>query len=434
MKKFFFTFILSTCMISVLHAKTISFKHTVTAKTSLDDAIESYLHSLPLHQQLAQLFLVNIQGNETYAPVEYIKAKNSNDSVPVVPGGCLFFSYNIADSAQQVIAFTSSIASYCNEHNIIRPYIAIDQEGGSVNRLRKLTVPLPSNRTVATLYSARQAFNLYEMQALQMSALGFDMNLAPVTEPITSENDDFLDDRSYGNSIKTIVYSIACINAYRQGNIHCIIKHFPGNTNVDPHSGLPEISMSKDDVYKELLIPFFLVSAAQPAGILMSHAKVKEFLEHTATDTMDCIPACLSTFWCTDILRDTFCYDGLILSDDIFMAALQNNGYAPEKAAIMAVNAGVCILMLSEKKFASVLEVLAHECQKNPSFAQKVYEAEKKVIQYKIAAGILSVKQNSANNGKPFIATVNEREQKGSEQERLHQFEEVWKSYREQFK
>ncbi|MCR5764133.1 MAG: glycoside hydrolase family 3 protein [Treponema sp.] len=424
MIKRFFSFIILFCIINAVYAD----------KNRTNDAVESYLRSLPLHQRLSQLFLVNIQGDKSYVPVEYITLKDSDDIVPVVPGGCLFFNYNIATSAAEVIEFTSSIASYCDKHGMLRPYIAVDQEGGYVNRLRNLTVPLPSNRTVAENYTAKQAFELYNMQAKQMRALGFDMNLAPVTEPLNSENAQFLDDRSYGERVKTVVYSIACIRAYRQGGINCIIKHFPGNTNVDPHSGLPEISMPQKNVYDELLLPFFLVSASEPAGILMSHAKVKEFLEPGKSGNLECIPACLSKFWCTDILRDAFGYEGLILSDDIFMAALQDNGYSPETAAVMALNAGVDIIMLSEKKFLSVLKVLSKECQNNPVFAQKVFEAEKKVIKYKIDAGILSVKSNPDKEDENIIVSVSLPEQKGSERQRLLQFESVWQSYRKNFK
>ncbi len=424
MKKFLFSFVIFFCMIHSLYAE----------KSSADAAIESYLLSLPEYQRLSQLFLVNIQGDSDYVPVEYIKVNDSDRAVPVVPGGCLFFNYNIASSAQKVIEFTSSIASYCDEHKVVRPYIAVDQEGGYVNRLKNLTVPLPSNRTVAQKYSAQQAFDLYSMQARQMHALGFDMNLAPVTEPLTLENADFLDERSYGDRVKTVVYSIACIRAYRLGKIDCIIKHFPGNTNVDPHSGLPEISMSARGVYEQLLIPFFLVSSAEPAGILMSHAKVKAFSEQTDSGRMECIPACLSKFWCTDMLRSSFGYEGLVFSDDIFMAALQANGFSAEKACVMALNAGVDVIMLSEKKFVNVLKVLDAECKKNPSFAQKVFDAEKKVIQYKINAGILSLKPDSERANSYNVHERSQIEQRGSEKERFAEFERVWKSYRENFK
>ena len=423
MNKCFVSFIISFCLL-----------HNAYANKDRDRAIEEYIRSLPVHQQLSQLFLVNIQGDSDYVPVEYVSLENSRDLVPVVPGGCLFFNYNIASSAEEVIKFTSSIASYCEKHKIVRPYIAVDQEGGYVNRLKNLTVPLPANRTVAQKYSAQQAFNLYNMQAVQMHALGFDMNLAPVAEPLTADNTDFLDDRSYGDRVNTVVYSIACIRAYRQGGIQCIVKHFPGNTNIDPHSGLPEISMSKNAVYEQLLLPFFLVSGANPSGILMSHAKVKEFLEPTFSRAPENIPACLSRFWCSDVLRDAFGYEGLILSDDIFMVALQDNGYPPEKAAVMALDAGVDIIMLSEKKFVKVMEVLARECRNNPAFAQKVFEAEKKVIQYKIEAGILSLQQDASGSGKICVVAVNQQQQRGTEQNRLRRFEEVWQSYREQFK
>lgn len=388
------------------------------AYSNKNKAVEKYLHSLPVYQQLSQMFLVNIQGDSVYFPVEY-----TEEGSPVVPGGCLFFNYNIAKDAESVISFTSSISDYCNKYNIDRPYIAVDQEGGYVNRLRNLTIPLPSSLDIADNYTAKQAYNIYLLQARQMNALGFDMNLAPVAEVLTEENKAFLENRSYGDKVKTSVYSVACINAYRDGGINCVVKHFPGNTNVDPHSGLPEIMLSQKNVWNDLLLPFFFVTSASPAGVLMSHAKLKNFEDST--------PACLSKFWCSEILRDTFGYTGLIISDDIFMAALQKNGYSPEKAAIMAVNAGVDVLMLSEKKFMNVLHVIAEECKRNEAFAQKVLEAEKKVILYKIDAGILSLEKNV--DGSYSVVPVALEKQLGTKDERIKRFENAKRLYKEMF-
>ena len=100
----------------------------------------------------------------------------------------------------------------------------------------------------------------------------------------------------------------------------------------------------------------------------------------------------------------------------------------------MALNAGVDVIMLSEKKFVNVLKVLDAECKKNPSFAQKVFDAEKKVIQYKINAGILSLKPDSERANSYNVHERSQIEQRGSEKERFAEFERVWKSYRENFK
>ena len=171
-----------------------------------------------------------------------------------------------------------------------------------------------------------------------MRELGFDMNLAPVVEICTPANAEFLEGRSFGNLEQVITYGRACINAYENNRIATVLKHFPGNSNTDPHTGLPEITLSKEALL-EIIVPFREFAKMEPSAILMSHART------TAID--EGVPACLSKVWVTDILRKEYGYEGLIFSDDIFMGALADNGYPPEEAAIRAVEAGIDCIMIS---------------------------------------------------------------------------------------
>jgi beta-N-acetylhexosaminidase len=117
----------------------------------------------------------------------------------------------------------------------------------------------------------------------------------------------------------------------------------------------------------------------------MSHARTSAYDSET--------PACLSRFWVTEVLRQDFGYQGLILSDDIFMAALEKNGFPPEKAAIMAMEAGIDVIMLSEKKFGSVLQLLLDKSQKESEFKSLLDAAVERVIEVKIKAGLLSFQE-----------------------------------------
>ena len=212
-----------------------------------------------------------------------------------------------------------------------------------------------------------------------MKELGFDMNLAPVAEVCTEGNKDFLDGRSFGNSFQVRQYGLACINAYENNGIATVLKHFPGNTNTDPHTGLPEITLTKKEL-EESIEPFRELVKYEPAVVLMSHART------TAVDVG--VPACLSKVWVTDILRNEYGYKGLIFSDDIFMGALADNGYPPEVAAIRAVEAGVDCIMISEKCFAKAGKVLYNRAKEDSTFEAKIDQAVKRIIKYKIEAGL----------------------------------------------
>ena len=135
------------------------------------------------------------------------------------------------------------------------------------------------------------------------------------------------------------------MNGFENSGIGTVLKHFPGNSNTDPHTGLPEILWDEETLQKNVLIPFERLSSLNPSGILMSHARLS--LSDSKT------PACLSEYWVSQVLRNKMEFDGLIFSDDIFMDALQKNGFPPEKAfagrALRMGNAhiGYCACRLS---------------------------------------------------------------------------------------
>lgn len=344
--------------------------------------LTDYIKNMPLENKIAQLFIENLEGNTKFRTYENMKAitdKDDDEERPLVAGGYLFFSYNIADSVQAQKDFNNSINDFCRQNKIIPPYLAVDQEGGWVSRLKKLNTKLPSNQDVAKNNSIAQSYEIYREQAQQMQTMGFHMNLAPVIEVCTPDNEDFLDGRSFGSFEQVLNYGRACVNAYENNQIATVVKHFPGNTNTDPHTGLPEIKLSEADL-KESVRSFEEILKYNPSAILMSHART------SAIDPG--VPACLSKVWVTDILRNTYKYQGIIFSDDIFMGALADNGYPPEKAALMAIDAGVDCIMISEKRFGKAARVIYKKAQEDSDFAKKIDQALLRILEYKEKAGL----------------------------------------------
>ena len=350
------------------------------------DAFESFVHDMPLEEKICQLFIENLEGNTTFMPVEHLRDISNNQEIPessyIIPGGYLFFSFNIGDSPAQIMGFTDSIREFCMTNGKNPPFLAVDQEGGYVNRLRKINGPLPSSQDIAEKIDADEAAQLYGMQAQQMKLLGFHVNLAPVVEVCTDSNRDFLAERSFGNAAQVKNYGAAAIRAYEDNSIGTVLKHFPGNTNTDPHTGLPEIKLEEKELF-ESLEPFEELIKQNPSGILMSHARTK------AVDGK--VPSCLSHVWVTEILRNKYGYDGIIFSDDIFMGALASNGYTPEKAVVMAVEAGIDCIMISEKRILKPARVLYKTACENPEFAAKIEAAVKRIQRFKLDIGILEL-------------------------------------------
>jgi len=360
-------------------------EYICVSQKSYSEKINQFLNTLPLEEKIAQLFIENLEGNtifRSYETFDKITGNKEDSDRPIIAGGYLFFSFNLCDSIEAQNSFMESIKTYSKKNNQLVPYLAIDQEGGWVNRLRHLTGGLPSQEKVSAKYDISGAFNLYSDQAKKMKQLGFNMNFAPVIEVCTQDNMEFLNGRSFGDSVQTISYGTASVNAYQLNNISAVIKHFPGNTNTDPHSGLPEIKLSKEALF-DSIEPFRRVIAMNPDGVLMSHAITSAIDEGT--------PACLSKIWVTDILRNEFGYNGIIFSDDIFMGALANNGYPLDVACVKALEAGIDCIMISEKRFAKAGKVLYEKAKSDSAFEAKINAAVYRILEYKIKQGIIRI-------------------------------------------
>ncbi|MCR5218240.1 glycoside hydrolase family 3 N-terminal domain-containing protein [Treponema sp.] len=357
----------------------------------LNLAAISYVASLSPEDAASQLFLVNVAGCRRFLPVETyydVYPENEENSIELkqkilAPGGCLLFAYNIADDYMQVMEYIESINEVYSEASLPLPHIAIDQEGGMVNRLKGITSSFPSAKLTAETISPDVAERMYYSQARQMKYLGFSMNLSPVAEPSGPENCDFLLSRSFGNPARTVAFSVAQINAFEKARVCTVVKHFPGNTNVDPHTGLPEIKVSEVLFEQYYLKPFKLVLTTSPGAVLMSHARIAALSGDE--------PAALSPYWIKEKLKGDFFYDGLVISDDIFMAALTENGFPPEEAAVKAIEAGTDVIMLSEKRFAPALRILLDKAAIDETFKGRLENAERRVILSKIYYGLLEV-------------------------------------------
>lgn len=383
-------------------------------KLAKSKAIADFVENLEEEVKISQLFLLNIEGSKTFTPVENCGLVSGNKEKPLLAGGCLFFGYNIAPTKDEVKLFINSIETFYLQNQNPPPFMAIDQEGGEVNRLKKLTDIFPSNKAVASTMSLAQAEELYKKQAEELFSLGFNMNLAPVVEVETAKNSDFLGTRSFGNLEKVLTYAPLEISALEDKGVLTVLKHFPGNSNTDPHTGLPEIRVGYKELNDNFLLPFKNLLPLSSA-VLMSHARLS-FVKSMAKDEKPEIfesdiflnvegfvdePACLSNFWVSKVLRDYFSFTGLIISDDIFMGALVKNGYPPELAAVKAIENGVDIIMLSEKRFGKVAKLLLDTALYSPDFGLKIDQAVSRVIEYKIRAGLLEFEEVE-----PFVFKV----------------------------
>ena len=357
-------------------------------------ALDKYIQSLAERERLAQLFVINLEGDEKFSFVERVDDGGQKDR-PLVPGGYIFFSFNISNEPEKIAAFTDSVRDFARSNDLTEPFLCLDAEGGYVNRLRGVAGPLPENEWVAKNLSAKEAFLLYSLNAIQLRALGFDLNLSPVVEVQNEGNAAFLDGRSFGSAQNVLVYGSAALLAYQTNNVAAVLKHFPGNNSVDPHKALPVLNFSAAGFERDVAEPFEALAKDAPAGVLMSHALVsvdglgQELSQGQSSLQGQKTPASLSPYWIRSVLRGRLGFKGLVFSDDIFMAALEKNGWPSERAVKGAILAGVNCILMSEKRFAGEWKLVKKLYEGDADFRAAVDDSVRRVMKFKLDFGLL---------------------------------------------
>ena len=232
-------------------------------------------------------------------------------------------------------AITNDIAAM-QALSLVGPMIvAVDEEGGRVQRLDALTSTLPSARSVAAESTLDEARELARDHATAIGELGFTMNLAPVAD---LDNGVFIGNRSFGADPSTVTdYAFATADGIVEAGLTPVIKHFPGHgRGTDSHTGLPTLPelevLRADD-----LVPFVRAIERDDLPIMIGHLVVPGLTNGK--------PATLSAEAIDGLLRDELGFDGLVMTDAFNMDAISATTSNPD-AAEQALAAGVDLVML----------------------------------------------------------------------------------------
>lgn len=289
---------------------------------------------MDLQHRVGQLLFTGIAGTEFAGPT-----KEMIESIQ--PGGVLLTGNNV-ESAQQLVELTSAIRSVLK----VPPLIAVDQEGGRVDRLKPIYSAMPSADLLRSAKDASAAAKLGEITAEALRTLGFNVNLAPVLDIAFDDNsDNGLKERYFAdNAAEVVRLSGAYLEGLQRGGVVGVGKHFPGlgGASVDSDTDLPRVDRSKDELKKDDLLPYselFGKINARLTAVIIAHA------HYVAFDGPAALPASLSKNIATGLLREDLAFKGLSLTDDLTMGAVTSTRSVTD-AALMAIEAGVDMVML----------------------------------------------------------------------------------------
>src|ERR1700674_304394 len=280
---------------------------------------------------LGQLILTGVPGYE-------LEAKTAALFRRVQPGGFILFRRNIKSAPQ-----LRNLLDDLRDLSETEPIITIDQEGGRVSRLRLIGNEPPNAQQLRDRNDVALVRRHGEITGQLLRIFGFNLDLCPVLDiSFDDDADNSLRGRCYGTNVEQVVRLAGAFNdALREQGILSCGKHFPGYSaaTLDAHHDLPRIDRSREQLDAEELSVFRHFAGRDGAlrrplvdSMMICHGWYPSFNPRKT-------PASLSREIVSDLLREEFHFEGLVMTDDLDMGAILNE-YGLEEAIRLAISAG----------------------------------------------------------------------------------------------
>jgi beta-N-acetylhexosaminidase len=219
-------------------------------------------------------------------------------------------------------------------------FISTDFEGGIVNELRRITRERPSEAAIGATGNPQVAYNAGYSAAADLTALGLNVNFMPIVDVLTNANNPGLPMRTFGSDPMLVTnMGRAYLKGLTAGGIIGCLKHFPGlgSASIDPHFSLPHMNRSMATLNAIDFVPYrTMISEGIVPMVMVTHI-LNPQLDPT-------LPTSLSPNVVTKILREQLNFQGVIISDTLWMGGVSNT-YDLSQAAILAVKAGTDLLL-----------------------------------------------------------------------------------------
>ncbi len=295
-----------------------------------------HLNSLSIEQKIGQLFFLGIDGPEIDAARELL--------LEISPGGICLFARNIKGSSQ-----TRKLLDEIRDLLPVVPFLSIDQEGGLVDRLRRVMTPMPA---ACKLKTGTDATELAAIIGETLRILGFNMDFAPVVDVIDVERGKYsngLFSRTYGVTKDDVsAFAGEFLETLQANGIVGCLKHFPGlaAARVDSHEELPVVDITESELNEIDLFPYRkLLLPAKVQAIMAAHASFPHHRLQETDQNGKLLPSSLSYNFITTLLRGELGFEGLVITDDLEMGAIIKN-YGIGDACKMGILAGADMLAI----------------------------------------------------------------------------------------
>jgi beta-N-acetylhexosaminidase len=317
-----------------------------------------------LREQIGQMIMAGVAGEELGAAEQKVLK-----DYPF--GGFILFRHNLIEP-EQIRSLCRALWETGKE---LPPFIAIDQEGGRVHRLPPPFTHFPPAALLGRSRNADLVYRTGAAMARELSAVGINLNFAPVLDVNSNPNNPIIGDRSLGadpNEVTRLGWEMVC--GLRDGGVIPCVKHFPGHgdTAKDSHLELPVVKKTLEELRSTELPPFVHACRNQVEALMTAHVL------YPALDASH--PATLSAWIVGELLRGKLGYDGIVFSDDLEMKAIGEN-YSVEDAVGLGVLAGIDVLLFGHEteKAVAAFDFLCREAERDSELRARVEQSYRRI-------------------------------------------------------
>ncbi|MGE7761559.1 beta-N-acetylhexosaminidase [Peribacillus sp. NPDC097895] len=335
-----------------------------------DKKIEKMIENMTLEEKIGQLMVVGFKGTE-----------KSNDITELIEqkhiGGVIYFDRNMK-SPKQVAKLSNSLQQTANQSSQSLPLmVAVDQEGGDIIRMRERVSPLPAQKDMGEQASVEDMYNVAKLNGTELSSMGININFAPVLDLSKT------DKRSLGKDPEKVYqYGKKALQGLNDASVTGALKHFPGNgrSEIDPHVETSSVEANQLDLENSDIYPFKkIISEMENPNffVMVTHIKYPAYDKEK--------PASLSKVIIEDLLRGKLKYEGLVITDDLEMGAV-NKYFSYEDMGKEAILAGADLLLVCHE-YTHELEVyngLLEAVKAGEVPMERINESVKRVLTYKV--------------------------------------------------
>lgn len=330
--------------------------------------------SLSLREKIAQLLVVRASGSY-YARDDAEFRRLSRLVQEHQVGGIIFFR---GDVYNQAILYNK-----LQEKASIPLWISQDMEFGAAMRIQGTTRITPAMGIAAT-GNPQWAYEKGRITAAEARAIGVHQIYAPVVDVNNNPDNPVINRRSYSEDPETVGrFATAFIQGAQAEGVLATAKHFPGHgdTDLDSHTALPIINKSYEELLEIELQPFQDVIDAGVHSVMSAHIAFPAIAGSAGR------PATLDARLLHGMLRDSLGFQGMIVTDGLEMQGIAGH-YAPHEAAVLALQAGVDVLLLSPDEL-SVIDGVEQAVRRGELSEQRIDRSVDLMLQWKIGRGLM---------------------------------------------